>query len=74
MKRIETSLDLRDMLSDTIAELRSGELDRATAETVANLAGKMVATAKTQVAYAIARQERPGIKFLDGDATTEAPS
>ena len=48
--------------------LRAGEVTPQEAAELANLAGKMIASAKVQVEYAALRKDVPVIAFLKDDA------
>lgn len=55
---------VRKNLSEVFEQLRKGEVDVKTASELANLAGKMIGTAKVQLEYYALRKERPDIDFL----------
>ena len=57
--------ELRDELAQTFAQLKSGAIKPSEAAELANLAGKMIASAKVQVEYFALRKESPRIKFLE---------
>lgn len=57
---------LRKELSDTFAQLKSGAIKPSEAAELANIAGKMIASAKVQVEYFALRKESPRIPFLEG--------
>ncbi len=57
--------ELRDELAQTFSQLKSGAIKPSEAAELANLAGKMIASAKVQVEYFALRKESPRIKFLD---------
>ena len=59
--------ELRDHLADVFAQLRAGTIKPGEASELANLAGKMINSAKVQVEYYALRKETPGITFLDED-------
>lgn len=61
--------ELRDELAQTFAQLKAGAIKPSEAAELANLAGKMIASAKVQVEFYALRKEMPNIKFLmvDGD-------
>lgn len=61
--------ELRAQLADVFAQLRSGEIKPGEAAELANLAGKMIGSAKVQVEYYALRKESPDISFLKDDAT-----
>lgn len=58
---------LRKELASTFAELKAGTLSHNDASELANLAGKMISSAKVQVEYYALRREAPRIAFLDCD-------
>lgn len=57
--------ELRDQLAQTFSQLKSGAIKPSEAAELANLAGKMIASAKVQVEYFALRKESPRIKFLE---------
>lgn len=57
--------ELRDQLAEVFTKLRAGEMKPGEAAELANLAGKMISSAKVQVEYYALRKESPKIKFLD---------
>ncbi len=57
--------ELRAELSQTFAQLKAGEIKASEAAELANLAGKMIASAKVQVEYFALRKEAPKIDFLE---------
>lgn len=57
--------ELRAALADAYLRLKDGEIKPHEAAEFANLAGKMIASAKVQVAYYDIRGEMPAIRFLD---------
>ena len=59
--------ELRDELAQTFAQLKSGEIKPSDAAELANLAGKMIASAKVQVEYFALRKESPRIAFLESN-------
>lgn len=60
--------ELREELSQVFAQLRAGEIKPGEAGELANLAGKMIGSAKVQVEYYALRKEMPSIEFLKDDA------
>ena len=62
MKNID---QVRDRLSTIFDKLESGEIDAKKAAEFANLAGKMINSAKVQVEYYALRKEMPDIGFLN---------
>ena len=57
--------ELRDELAQTFAQLKAGAIKPSEAAELANLAGKMIASAKVQVEYFALRKEAPKIDFLE---------
>ena len=57
--------ELRTELAAVFAALRAGEIKASDAAELANLAGKMINSAKAQVEYYALRKEAPNIQFLD---------
>lgn len=57
--------ELRAELSQTFAQLKSGEIKPSEAAELANLAGKMIGSAKVQVEYYALRKESPCIEWLE---------
>lgn len=64
--------DIRDSLIEVFDKLRDGDMDLKQAAEINNTAGKIINTAKVQLAYAALRGEQPTIPFLD-TATTSSP-
>ena len=61
--------ELRDELAQTFAQLKSGEIKPSEAAELANIAGKMIGSAKVQVEYYALRKESPEIGFLRDDGS-----
>lgn len=59
--------ELRDELAQTFAQLKAGTIKPGEAAELANLAGKMIASAKVQVEYFALRKESPRIAFLESN-------
>lgn len=59
--------ELRIQLAQVFEELRQGEMETKVAAELANLAGKMISSAKAQVEYYALRKESPNIGFLNED-------
>jgi hypothetical protein len=59
-----TITELRTDLLKVYKELRSGELEAKDAKQINNTAGKVIASAKVQLEYAVSRGEKPDIDFL----------
>jgi len=66
MKNVE---ELRNELSAVFVELKAGTIKPKEAAELANLAGKMINSAKVQVEYFALRKEAPFINFLGCGAT-----
>lgn len=64
MKNVD---ELRDELAQTFAQLKAGAIKTSEAAELANLAGKMIASAKVQVEYFALLKEAPTIPFLRQD-------
>ena len=66
--------ELRDQLATVFAGLQSGTIPHKDASELANLAGKMINSAKVQVEYFALRKEAPNIDFLScGTTATPVP-
>jgi hypothetical protein len=61
--------ELRDQLAIVFAGLQSGNIPHKDAAELANLAGKMINSAKVQVEYYTLRKESPEIPFLSCEVT-----
>lgn len=57
--------ELRVSLSETFEQLKAGAIKPGEAAELANLAGKMINSAKVQVEYYALRKEAPKIAFLE---------
>ena len=62
MKNVD---ELRGQLADVFAQLRAGTIKPGEAAELANLAGKMIGSAKVQVEYYALRKEAPRIDWLE---------
>ena len=62
MKNVE---ELRNELAQVFAQLKSGEIKPSEAAELANLAGKMINSAKAQIEYYALRKESPTIGWLE---------
>jgi len=62
---VKNAEELRDELAQTFSQLKSGAIKPSEAAELANIAGKMIASAKVQVEYFALRKESPRIKFLE---------
>lgn len=61
--------EIRDDLAKVYDELRNGTMKKTEADALANVAGKMIASAKVQLEYAAMRGEKPNIPFI-GDTNS----
>ncbi len=68
MKNVD---ELRGHLADVFAKLRAGEIKPGEASELANLAGKMIGSAKVQVEYYALRKESPIIAFLETEKSLD---
>ena len=57
--------ELRKELAQTFAQLKAGEIKPSEAAELANLAGKMIGSAKVQVDYYALRKESPRIEWIE---------
>jgi hypothetical protein len=57
-------VELRKYLAEVFDELRSGDISANEASELANIAGKMINSAKVQMEYHALRKDEPNIKFL----------
>jgi len=57
--------ELRQHLSTIFEDLKSGAIKPSEAAELANIAGKMISSAKVQVEYYTLRKESPTIQFLE---------
>lgn len=57
--------ELRDQLAEVFTELRAGTIKHKDVAELANVAGKMINSAKIQLDYYTQRKEKPAIPFLD---------
>lgn len=67
MTIVTSATKLRLRLAKTFEELSSGSLKAKEAKELANIAGKMINSAKVQVEYYALRKEAPIIEFLKDD-------
>lgn len=65
--RPTTITDLRNDLINLFENLKNGEIQAKDATEINNTAGKIIATAKAQLAYHALRGEIPNIAFLASD-------
>ena len=64
--------ELRSNLADVFQQLKTGTINPAEAAELANLAGKMINSAKVQVEYYALRKEAPTIQFLQQEQEANA--
>jgi hypothetical protein len=57
--------ELREELAQTFEQLKAGTIKPSEAAELANLAGKMIGSAKVQVEYYALRKEQPRIDWLE---------
>jgi hypothetical protein len=57
--------ELRDQLSQVFADLRGGSIKHTDASELANIAGKMINSAKVQLDYYAHTKQTTTIPFLD---------
>jgi hypothetical protein len=62
--------ELRDELAAALLKLKAGEMKPEAAAAMSALAGQMISSAKTQVAYYAFRGQKPVISFLEARSTT----
>ena len=65
--------ELRKELAQTFTALKAGEIKPSEAAELANLAGKMIGSAKVQVEYYALRKEAPRIEWLESPNTRDNP-
>ena len=65
--RMRQAVLMQDELAQTFAQLKAGAIKPSEAAELANLAGKMIASAKVQVEYFALRKESPRIAFLESN-------
>ena len=64
---MKTASELRTELATVFAQLKAGTIKPGEAAELANLAGKMISSAKVQVEYYALRKESPTIDFLEAE-------
>jgi hypothetical protein len=62
---MKTAEQLRDELAQVFADLKAGTIKHADAAEFANIAGKIISSAKTQIEYYALRKQAPTIEFLE---------
>jgi ribosomal protein L5 len=50
-----------NLLAEAMADFKGGKIDKHAVDALANLAGKRISLAKTQIAYFTLREEMPNI-------------
>ena len=65
-KVVVNNQDLRKRLIATFNGLESGEINYKQAGELSRVAGRMLASAKLDLQYAVVRGEKPQIEFLEG--------
>jgi len=60
--------ELRAVLCDTIAAVRSKEITPDAAQAVANASGKIIASLRVELEYSRLRGEVPSLKFMEPGA------
>lgn len=63
--------ELRDALALVFDRLKAGEIKPVEAAEMANIAGKMINSAKAQIEYYTIRKESPRINFLEATPTLD---
>jgi len=66
---MKTVTELREQLSQVFNELRNNTIKHTDAAELANIAGKMINSAKVQLEYYALRKEMPDISFLSSEET-----
>lgn len=64
---MKTVTALRNELADVFDQLKAGQIKPKEAGELANVAGKMINSAKVQLEYYALRKEAPTIDFLNGE-------
>lgn len=71
---MKNATDLRNELIEVFKGLRNGEVEIKDAVELNNTAGKIINSAKVQLAYHALRGERPEIEFLGDSPVEDAPT
>ena len=66
-----TITDIREDLIAVFNKLKAGTMEAKDAFEINNTAGKIISSAKVQLAYAALRGEKPDIPFLMGEGVVE---
>lgn len=64
--KIKNINELRDQLSDLFVDLKDGLVRAADAKERANIAGKMISSAKVQLEQKVFLKDQTPIEFLEG--------
>ena len=70
--KVHTIEELRDELLDVFENLRTGKMEIGDAKEINNTAGKVIASVKVQLEYALLRRESPSLPFLKSPLSIEA--
>lgn len=62
---MKTATELRNELADVFDQLKTGQIKPKEAGELANVAGKMINSAKVQLEYHELRKTTPSIPFLE---------
>jgi len=62
-KEPENIVELRNMLTEAIANFQNDQIDHKKAKELSNLSGKVINSVKVQLEYHRDRKETPSIKF-----------
>ena len=57
--------EMRKELSSLYAKVLSGDVDKKTADSLTNIAGKMINSVKLELEYASLKKTDPNIQFLN---------
>lgn len=74
MEKINNITSLRDDLVKAYQQLRNGQITDSHAKEVANMAGKIINSVKTELAYDDYHDVKEGIKFMDKPLTPPKPT
>ena len=65
---MKTISDVRDQLAEIFEDLRNKDIKPNEADSLANIAGKMIASAKVQLDYYALTKTKADIPFLDNES------
>jgi hypothetical protein len=65
---MKTISDVRDQLAEIFEDLRNKDIKPNEADSLANIAGKMIASAKVQLDYYALTKTKADIPFLDNQS------